>query len=1603
MTRPNCALQWKSICSIGSAVLILLLLPGRSAGQAGIQVNDADNTGLPPNGFFVGSNFDTIQTNNGYIHIHLPLLDLKGRGPSLTVSFEYDSSSFYSTEVCDQNGYCHDTWHYASGGQPWGLSTPFSYSVQFQWIWKVICNSQTGIQVASSITLSDPSGGLHHFVPDPTLTCFSPIPNGILYADDGSGWMMHVDPNTGNPTYNGNYLDVVNEDGTEFKSTNTGIEMLTDSNGNQLTNNTQSGLMTDTLGRTMTLPVCNSQFTQCEIDYTDSSGQPQKVQYTQWRDSFSTNIACGPGNTCTQYYGLWNMPTQITLPNGLQYNFTYTTLSTGYSVLSSASLPTGGQVSWTYVYSSPFSDATQIVTKRTVTANGNSYVWNYAYGYGAVNTTTVTDPALNDTRYTCKDMASNDLNNSTYVCQTTKMEYFSGSTGSGTLLKTITNDYDTTHTVLPIRSTTTWAQTNQVSKVETDWDSWNAGLATVSWRNVINKREYAFGTGTPGSLTRTTSYNYLHLTNSLYLSANIANRPTSQILYEADGATMHARTLYGYDDPTRLTGTSGAVNHDYNNFSISNTTRGNATQVQRWRNTDQVLLTTNNYFDDLGNRTKMQDPASNYTYFDYTDSWYQSTCAPSSGTAQAFLTKITNAKSQITSAKYDSCSSLVGSTTDANVQTTAYAYDSMGRRTQTSLPDGGLVNITYGGTLPINNASTAKLTSSLNKITTAVLDDLGQVKQTQLNSDPSGKTCVDITHDGFGRVTTVTNPYRSSSCAGSSILTSYAYDPLGRGLTQVGQTDGSTITTSFADNCKTLTDEAGKLRKNCTDALGRVVQVFEPDNSNNLVYETDIQYDVADSPTSVQQKGNDPNFTHWRARTFGYNSLSQLTSSLNPEVAPTGGSPCPITYTYDNNGNLAAKVGPMPNQWTCATTVTTTYNYDQLNRLTGKTFTNGDPAIGYTYDQAGCLGQPACYNVGRRTGMTDAAGSEAWSYDKMGRTLADQRTTNNVNKTTIYSYNYDGSTATLTYPVSGRTITYTPNSAAQPISAVDTANNINYATMALYAPQAALSSLTNGNGAGILSTLYYNNRLQPCRIAVNATGTAPGSCSDGTNKGDVMDYTYDFHLGASDNGNVYKVSNNRTNASNRNINYAYDALNRISAAYTDGNLWGETYSIDPWGNLYGIGTYSGRPAGETLNQGVNVSNQLTNVCGGNCNDSAGNLLNDGANSYTYDAEGHTTTGAGVTYYYDGDGKRVRKSSGTLYWYGMDSDALDETDASGNLTNEYVFFGGKRIARRDSSSNVFYYFADHLGTSRAILQGGQTSPCYDQDFYPYGREVPHGSEVPAFVNTCPQNYKFTGKERDSESGLDNFGARYDSSQYGRFMTPDWSAKPMGVPYADFGDPQSLNLYAYVRNNPLSRVDRDGHYEENASGCGDNTKCQKRWEKAADKFAARREKNLRSKKADVRAAAAAYGARGEANGVHVGFDNLHGIYGSVDASGSQPGLPLVQVTLDFGRAGNSETITHEGTHVSDDMNFLDSGNIATGYNQALNPTVGQSEFNAFKAGAEITREHGFGPNDDQKIWDFLRHDPHYGPLLNVPVFDPNKFHAGPAMGGGLGDDQ
>src|SRR6185437_11583264 len=128
----------------------------------------------------------------------------------------------------------------------------------------------------------------------------------------------------------------------------------------------------------------------------------------------------------------------------------------------------------------------------------------------------------------------------------------------------------------------------------------------------------------------------------------------------------------------------------------------------------------------------------------------------------------------------------------------------------------------------------------------------------------------------------------------------------------------------------------------------------------------------------------------------------------------------------------------------------------------------------------------------------------------------------------------------------------------------------------------------------------------------------------------------------------------------------------------------------------------------------------------------------------------------------------------------------------------VYANGELIATEDQTE-AHFYLNDWLGTRRVQTdyEGVKEQTCSS---LPYG----DGDNCTGIV--------FTGKERDQESGLDYFGARYYGSSMGRFMSPDVGADPtlgVPVPYAELENPQSLNLYSYVRNNPLSLTDPDGN--------------------------------------------------------------------------------------------------------------------------------------------------------------------------------------------------
>ena len=237
--------------------------------------------------------------------------------------------------------------------------------------------------------------------------------------------------------------------------------------------------------------------------------------------------------------------------------------------------------------------------------------------------------------------------------------------------------------------------------------------------------------------------------------------------------------------------------------------------------------------------------------------------------------------------------------------------------------------------------------------------------------------------------------------------------------------------------------------------------------------------------------------------------------------------------------------------------------------------------------------------------------------------------------------------------------------------------------------------------------------------------------------------------------------------------------------------------------MVGQGSYT--YTGHSMLNGVARPGMSTNQMDNYSYVASGNLLSNNLSSnYTYDAEGRLAAVGSVGYVYDAEGRRVAKLSGTtatkVYLLGLRGEQVSELDGSGNWLRSNAYAGGKLLATY-TPSGLHFHFTDWLGSRR--VQGNVAGTVEETC-----QSLPYGDSLNCTGSDATELH-FTGKERDAESGLDYFGARYYASSMGRFLSPDWSAKARSVPYAKFGNPQTLNLYGYVQDNPLRTFDPDGH--------------------------------------------------------------------------------------------------------------------------------------------------------------------------------------------------
>lgn len=768
---------------------------------------------------------------------------------------------------------------------------------------------------------------------------------------------------------------------------------------------------------------------------------------------------------------------------------------------------------------------------------------------------------------------------------------------------------------------------------------------------------------------------------------------------------------------------------------------------------------------------------------------------------------------------YDFHTGLITSSTDVdnNNATTYTVYDALGRPTSVTAPNGALATTEYDDIgRKVISRSDIHTNGDQKKVVVTYSDQLGRVRLTRTLEDASSQDeddpCLTLSNPCAGiKVQTrykvangspgytyqlTSNPYRASMSSGedqptmgwtlsttsSDGLTSAASTYTGAALPGPFGGNGNstgTVSTSISGTATTVTDQAGKLRRSITNALGQLIRVDEPtDPTQNGIgslgdvtspnQKTEYAYDTLNNLTSVNQG---PGIAQ---RTFSYSSLSRLTSANNPESGP-------ITYLYDNNGNLTLK--------TDARGVQTTYLYDELNRVKNRNHSDGTPNVTYTYDLIN--GNSAPNAKGRLTKVfSSVSTTEYTEFDILGRVKKSKQSTDGVEyggsgtpAEMTYTYNASGGLIEQQYP-SGRVVKTNLDTDGD-LASVETKKNSagnfsNYASNFTYNAAKAATGLQLGNG--YWESTEFNARLQPTRIAL-------GSSQNATDKLRI-DYSY----GSPNNGNMASQTITVPGLAQPFVqSYTYDELNRIKTATETSNgsqTWTQVYGFDRFGNR-NITSGTGQTSLSFSGNRITTS--------GYSYDLAGNTIADGSGkTFTYDAENKQKTAVvnGYTneYFYDGDGKRVKKvvpSTGetTIFVY----------DAAGKSIAEY-----STIVEPVETAKVAYLTNDHLGSPR-INTDALGNVTARHDYHPYGEEIATPQRVGQGYTDDTVRKQFTGYERDDESGLDFAEARMFGSSLGRFTAVDPSSKSIIQM-----NPQTWNRYSYCYNNPIALVDENGKW-------------------------------------------------------------------------------------------------------------------------------------------------------------------------------------------------
>jgi RHS repeat-associated protein len=749
--------------------------------------------------------------------------------------------------------------------------------------------------------------------------------------------------------------------------------------------------------------------------------------------------------------------------------------------------------------------------------------------------------------------------------------------------------------------------------------------------------------------------------------------------------------------------------------------------------------------------------------------------------------------------------------TDVDGNTTSYTYDSDWRLSGITYPpaSGATRSITYASSqLLITDQTTYQDNDGITKTPTnlTVLDGAGRVLAAGSGASTASGTSFDAvatSYDQLGRVSQQSNPYPTTDLvglSGSAPTTTCTLDGDDR-VTQVQLPDGQLVKSAYSNtgaaNTRVITDEVGRQQEAVFDGLGRMKAAVEQDTEFGLLdVATSYSYDALNNLTGVNHGG--------QTRTYLHDGLSRVMSVTTPEAGT-------VTYTYYDFNAVNTRLD--------ARGVKITYAYDGLNRLTGITYPSGGalpagvaPTTNVTIGYSTVSGQ----GNGQVNSVTDGAGTESYLFDTLGRVLSKTRNPDAPNSfvnsyKTSYSYNPINQLSTITYPSldvfrndydsRGRVVGVDKMSGTSVSTGYIQKGSVQY--------NSAQQVLTQKLGNGVVEGYTYDgNRLQLTGQTAEIGSTY------------LMNLTYNYQIAAGNSGaNTAGGDSGQLGAvtatiaqpapapsQGRNQTFAYDNVGRLTTA-TGWGEWGRLYSYDQKGNRTGtFDTLNNNAPLQTVSiaqtsPGSGVPNNRVNTVTSTANgvpntvtysyDFSGNLTNDGAHNYMYDAEGRLAqVDPGTTnefdYSYDVNNWRVKKVPGSRNLSGA--------------TTYYAWNGGQVIAEYSNApasavASVMYYYRDQLSTR--LVTDSNATVLGTEDTLPYGDDPgPPLTGTGGAGQTDP--FRFTNYQRDSESGTDYAVNRQDSNALGRLMQPDREN-------GSVANPQSLNRYAYALNDPINVVD------------------------------------------------------------------------------------------------------------------------------------------------------------------------------------------------------